>query len=124
MFPQKTIQQVKQALTLLAYLREGGAPLPKTSKRDALSAEVKWFVDHALKIKALAPRKEAVSEWHRLHESTPCLTGRDIETLGYKPGPIFSRILDALRKARWEGKLRTREEEVRFIQASYPLHGC
>ena len=123
MFPHKLIAQVEQALTLLAYLREGGDTLPKASKRSAISAEVKWFVEHALKIKTLAPRKESVTEWHRLHESTPCLTGRDIENLGHKPGPIFSRILNALREARWEGKLRTREEEVRFIQEAYPIHG-
>jgi tRNA nucleotidyltransferase (CCA-adding enzyme) len=123
MFPQKLIGHVEQALTLLAYLREGGSALPKASKQNPMSAEVKWFVEHALKIKALAPRKESVNEWHRLHESTPCLTGKDLENLGYKPGPIFSRILNGLRQARWEGKLRTREEEVRFIEQSYPLHG-
>ena len=123
MFPQKLINQVEQALTLLACLRDGSDSLLKASKRTPLSAEVKWFLEHALKIKALAPRKESAVEWERLHESTPCLTGRDLETLGYKPGPIFSRILNALREARWEGKLRTREEEVRFIQGNYPIHG-
>ena len=44
-------------------------------------------------------------------------------TLGYKPGPLFTRIFDALRQARWEGKLRTREEEIRFLTHTFPLNG-
>ena len=122
MFPQKLIGQVEQALTVLTHLREDGNTFPASvSKRD-MSPEVKWFVERVLKTKALAPRKNAATDWKRLHESAPCLTGRDIEKLGYKPGPVFSRILSALRQARWEGKLRTREEEVRFVRASFPTH--
>ena len=59
----------------------------------------------------------------RMESSDPCLSGQDISRLGYKPGPIFGKILNALRLARWEGKLRTREEEVRFIEQMFPLHG-
>ena len=47
----------------------------------------------------------------------------DIRDLGYKPGPLFTRIFDALLQARWEGKLRTREEEIRFLTQSFPRNG-
>jgi len=124
MFSQKMVGQVEQALTLVHHLRNGNASeLKGATKRGVLSAEVKWFVENVMKIKMLSPRKEAAVEWQRLYESTPCLTGRDIESLGYKPGPVFTRILNALREARWEGKLRTREEEVRFINEVFPIHG-
>jgi len=37
---------------------------------------------------------------------------------------VFTKIFEALRQARWEGKLRTREEEIRFIQYTFPMtHG-
>jgi tRNA nucleotidyltransferase (CCA-adding enzyme) len=123
MFPQQMIGHVEQALTLLAHLRDGGKEFPALMSKRALAPEVKWFVDRALKVKTLAPRKDSESDWKRIFESTPCLTGCDIENLGYKPGPVFSRILTALRQARWEGKLRTREEEVRFIREGFPLNG-
>ena len=125
MFPQPLIGHVEQALTLLAHLRDGGKEFPPVLSKKTPPPEVKWFVDRALKVKALVPRKDSAADWKRIFESTPCLTGRDIEGLGYKPGPVFSRILTALRQARWEGKLRTREEEVRFIRrgvsAEWPL---
>jgi tRNA nucleotidyltransferase (CCA-adding enzyme) len=75
-------------------------------------------------MKALAPKKEVLADWQRFQDSTPSLTGRDVRDLGYKPGPVYTRIFEALRQARWEGKLRTREEEIRFLENTFPLnHG-
>jgi len=42
--------------------------------------------------------------------ATPCLSGRDIRDLGYKPGPLFTKIFDSLRRARWK-EITHREEE-------------
>ena len=123
MFPQKTIEQIDTALTLVARMKDGSLSprdLQQYSKR-SLPTEVKSFVGKAVKLKALVPRKEAVEDWQRFHDSAPCLTGRDVRDLGYKPGPLYTRIFDALRQARWEGKLRTREEEIRFLQDQFPL---
>jgi tRNA nucleotidyltransferase (CCA-adding enzyme) len=126
MFPQKTIDQIDAALTLVARMKDGSLSsqdLQQYSKRP-LPPEVKSFIGKAVKMKALAPRKEAAEDWQRFHDSAPCLTGRDVRDLGYKPGPLYTRIFDALRQARWEGKLRTREEEIRFLQNTFPLtHG-
>ena len=97
--------------------------MPQNSRRP-LPPEVKAFIGKAVKMKALAPKKEVLEDWQRFHDSAPCLTGRDVRDLGYKPGPIFTKIFDALRQARWEGKLRTREEEIRFLQHTFPIqHG-
>jgi len=125
MFPQKTISQVEAALHLLSTLRSGDATLQKlkSSPKSGISAEVKYFIDKAIKLKVISRKTAAADAWMRLESSTPCLGGRDLESFGYKPGPIFSRILNALREARWEGKLRTREEEVRFVRQVFPIHG-
>jgi len=123
MFPQKTIEQIDTALTLVARMKDGtlsSKDLQQYSKRP-LPPEVKSFVGKAVKLKALSPRKEAVEDWQKFHDSAPCLTGRDVRDLGYKPGPIYTKIFDALRQARWEGKLRTREEEIRFLQNTFPI---
>ncbi|HVO33249.1 MAG TPA: hypothetical protein VMU17_04980, partial [Elusimicrobiota bacterium] len=122
MFPQKTVGQVEQALQLLARLRQGALSVSdlKGNSGKPLSPEVRAFLEKALRIRAIAPKKDGAQDWARLQESTPCLSGRDIRDLGYKPGPEFSKMFDALRQARWEGKLRTREEEIRFLMQSFP----
>jgi tRNA nucleotidyltransferase (CCA-adding enzyme) len=41
------------------------------------------------------------------------LGGNDLKAMGYKPGPIFGEVLDALRDARLDGQLSSEEEERR-----------
>jgi poly(A) polymerase len=40
----------------------------------------------------------------------PALTGEDLIAMGLTPGPVFKRILDAVRDAQLEGQVRSREE--------------
>jgi len=123
MFPQKLIAQIEATLNVFSALRDGSlSPKMMSQTVKNLGPEGRTFVEKALKSKALATKKSAADSWARLETSEPCLSGEDITRLGYKPGPIFGRILNALRQARWEGKLRTREEEVRFIKEMFPLH--
>ena len=74
-----------------------------------------------MRARSLIPKKTPAQDWQRFQDSAPCLSNQDVRDLGYKPGPVFTRIFDALRQARWEGKLRTREEEIRFIEHTFPL---
>ncbi len=46
----------------------------------------------------------------------PLVTGRDLIELGYKPGPIFKRILDAVREEQLENRLTSREEGIEWIR--------
>jgi len=46
----------------------------------------------------------------------PELGGKDLKALGLKPGPLFGRLLEALREARLDGKVTTREEEEELLQ--------
>ncbi len=45
------------------------------------------------------------------------INGEDIKGLGYRPGPYFKEALDAVRDARLDGKVATREDELRFVSA-------
>lgn len=49
----------------------------------------------------------------------PLLTGRDLIDLGFKPGPQFKEILDAVQSRQLEGTLREREEALEFVRAEY-----
>jgi putative nucleotidyltransferase with HDIG domain len=42
----------------------------------------------------------------------PLITGRDLIEAGYTPGPLFSRVLDAVEDAQLEGRIATREEAL------------
>ncbi len=43
------------------------------------------------------------------------LTGQDLKRMGFIPGPIYSEILQAVLRARIEGKLVSRQEELDFV---------
>jgi tRNA nucleotidyltransferase (CCA-adding enzyme) len=49
----------------------------------------------------------------------PLLNGEDLKVLGLAPGPVFRRALDALRDARLDGKVASREDEVAFVRQQY-----
>ena len=48
------------------------------------------------------------------------LGGDDLIALGYAPGPAFGAMLAALEEAQLEGRVRTRDEAVRFVTVRYP----
>jgi poly(A) polymerase len=44
------------------------------------------------------------------------LTGKDLIALGFKPGPIFSKILESVETEQLEGRLASKEEALKFVQ--------
>lgn len=121
-FSKSLTRTVEQALLLLVRLRQGTLT-SQSSTFKGLRIEASEFLHLALTQKSLFPKRDAAATttlWKRFEESEPALKGKDILGLGYRPGPSFSRMLEALRQARWEGKLRTREEEIRFLIDNFP----
>ena len=49
----------------------------------------------------------------------PLLTGHDLIALGWKPGPKFKTVLDAVQVRQLEGILRTREEAILWVEKEY-----
>ncbi len=62
---------------------------------------------------AEAPREEL--------KPRPLLNGHDLIAAGYKPGPLFSRILSAVEDAQLEGEIHTRDEAVALVRERFPL---
>jgi len=61
--------------------------------------------------------KKAVSNYIIYADSlTPALTGADIKVMGVKEGPIYGEILEALRAAKIDESLATKEEELAFVR--------
>ena len=48
----------------------------------------------------------------------PLLTGDDLLALGWKQGPLFKKVLDAIREGQLEGELRSRDDAIRLAESS------
>lgn len=44
-----------------------------------------------------------------------CLTGDDLKRLGFKPGPIYKKILKELFHLKLNGRIKTKEDELKFL---------
>ena len=47
------------------------------------------------------------------------LTGQDLKRMGFVPGPIYTEVLQAVLRAKLEGKLVNRQEEIDFVLRKY-----
>lgn len=54
---------------------------------------------------------------------TPLLGGRDLLELGYAPGPLLGRILQALEEAQLDEELDSREAAIEFVRHRFPTKG-
>jgi len=50
----------------------------------------------------------------------PVITGKDLQDLGYLPGPLYKRILDEVLERKFVGELRTRADEMSFVLTRFP----
>jgi poly(A) polymerase len=53
----------------------------------------------------------------------PLITGDDLISSGYAPGPQFKEILSAVEDGQLEGRLRNRDEALTFVQSEFPNVG-
>ena len=51
----------------------------------------------------------------------PLLTGDDLISAGYKPGPRFKEILAAAEDGQLEGRLQTKDEAMNMVLREFPL---
>jgi len=52
------------------------------------------------------------------------LTGEDLKAMGFRPGPLFREILQAVEERQLEGRLSGREEAVEFVRREYQGAKC
>ncbi len=65
--------------------------------------------------------KKAVSAYvTSLRHQAPLLNGDDLQQLGYRPGPLFKKMLEALLLARLDGKISTRDDEIAYLTEHFP----
>jgi len=75
---------------------------------------------------AMAKAKEELVEKRillylsRLRNVEAEIDGDDLKRMGYKPSPRFKEILEAVKRARLDGKVRTKEEEIKYVRENFP----
>ncbi len=50
----------------------------------------------------------------------PLIRGKDLKEMGFFPGPIFKKVLQAVLEAKLNGKLETRADELKFARSHLP----
>jgi len=56
---------------------------------------------------------------HEEIEPEPLINGHNLIELGFKPGPIFKRILNRICDLQLENKLRTKEEALEYVKKHF-----
>ncbi|MBT9173248.1 MAG: Multifunctional CCA protein [Syntrophomonadaceae bacterium] len=54
--------------------------------------------------------------WEKLRHQKPGVSGDDLVRMGYQPGPRFQRVLRAVRLARLDGRVSSKEAEMALIK--------
>ena len=106
------VHALREYLPLLAKERQSPSTLVRwleAASREALF--VLWIVTNS----SLA-REQIESYDHVFRKVTPLLTGEDLRQMDLEPGPIFGDILEALRQARLDGRVKSRFDEEDMIE--------
>ncbi|HWY58273.1 MAG TPA: CCA tRNA nucleotidyltransferase [Terriglobales bacterium] len=53
----------------------------------------------------------------------PLITGDDLIASGYPTGPLFKKILSAVEDGQLEGRLRSKDEAMAFVESEFPSRG-
>lgn len=80
---------------------------------EALSQEARLFIMARTKSDEV---KRSISNYITLSETfRPLVTGEDLKNMDIKEGPVYREILDKLREAKVDNNLKTKEEEIAFV---------
>jgi len=52
----------------------------------------------------------------RWRHVSPTITGDDLKAMGLKPGPLFGKLLDQLRRAWLDGDITTPDQEQAYLR--------
>ena len=116
---KKILLERRQSKTALEKLQE--QKFPKNSTIYELLNPLS--IEALLYIMAKSPQKtlkKGLSYYiTHLRFTESILTGEDLKQMGLPPGKVYKKVLDSLLKARLDGELKTRDDEVRFVETCF-----
>jgi tRNA nucleotidyltransferase (CCA-adding enzyme) len=114
----RLLSKLKQALPQLGRARRPSAAYRLLRPYPARVLAVAWLATDRRRLQRRLLRYQ--TEW-RLVETE--LGGNDLKAMGLKPSPLFGRLLNALRDARLDGGVSTREEEETLLNKLLAAEG-
>ncbi|MGD9002142.1 MAG: CBS domain-containing protein, partial [Anaerolineae bacterium] len=106
------VRDLQQRLPELAGLSRPSAAYRLLHPYPARVLAVNWIASEREDVKQRLFSYQV--EWRSVE---PELTGDDLKAVGLEPGPLFGKLLSALRDARLNGEATTRQEEVALVEA-------
>jgi tRNA nucleotidyltransferase (CCA-adding enzyme) len=108
-------------MRLLPGLKEALPQVGKVRQPSAVCRLLQPYPSRVLAVAWLATDRGRIqrrllsyqTEWRWIETE---ITGNDLKAMGLRPGPGYGRILGALRDARLDGKVSTREEESALLE--------
>ncbi len=115
-FPKVPAQAMRHTLQLKAQLYTLANPKMKPSD---IYQSLHNYAPQAIQANALASGMPVVRQnlnlyLTKLRYVKPLLSGTDLRRIGFAPGPKVGEILNALRKARLNGEVKTKNDEEKF----------
>ncbi len=71
---------------------------------------------------SLSVRRQIWLYLARWQQIKPLLTGADLIRMGYRPGPQFKSLLEAILSATLDGAIQTQDEAIAWVQAHFPSY--
>ena len=104
-------RQMRPSKLKTLLIHPGIRELFELHRADAIAAE--RSTDHVEYCEQL------LHEWTKEElDPPPYITGDDLIEAGYKPGPMFKKVLDGVREAQLDGTIRTKEEGWVLVRRS------
>jgi hypothetical protein len=107
----RLVHSLQDTLAQLEKARRSSAAYRLLAPYPARVLAVAWVAADRKRLRDRLLRYQ--TEW-RLVETE--ITGNVLKALGLRPGPLFGRLLGALRDARLDGQVSTREEEAALLE--------
>lgn len=103
----RLLPQLKEALPQVGRARASSAIYRLLHHYPARVLAVAWVANDRRRVRERLLRYQT-----KLRQVETELKGSDLRAMELRPGPIFRRVLEALRDARLDGQVSTREEEM------------
>ncbi|NMF82952.1 CBS domain-containing protein [Nodosilinea sp. P-1105] len=120
--PDSSIQRLEQLQSLEQdWLHHFATPQPPSQIYQAL---VQADTPTLLLVSARHPRTLGPLIWRyltHLSQVQPLIDGHRLKTLGYRPGPTFRPMLNAVFAAQLDGLVQTEADALNFLAQHYPL---
>ncbi|NLN07978.1 MAG: CBS domain-containing protein [Firmicutes bacterium] len=114
---QRVLPALKEAPVLAERLMQAEKLLPSELNRLLSGLPVEALLLFLAERKNGRVWQHVTTYWEKIRLVKCEITGHDLEALGYPPGPAFHKVLSAVRDARLDGRVSSREEELELARS-------